>query len=49
MKMFDQLKDDTYWKDIDADKTLNDLHVELLSHCNQAIDNISNEKMDLLW
>ncbi|XP_031621759.1 thymidylate kinase-like [Contarinia nasturtii] len=49
MKVYDELKDDSYWKDIDADKSFNDLHEELLSHCNQAIDNISNEIMDKLW
>lgn len=49
MRVFEQLKDDSYWKEIDADKTFNELHDELLSHCNQIIDNISTEKMDKLW
>lgn len=49
MKMYEQLKDDSYWKEIDADKTFNDLHGELLSRCNEAIDNIPNEKFDKLW
>lgn len=49
MKMYDQLKDESYWTEVDADKTFNDLQEELLSHCNHAIDNIVNEKMDKLW
>lgn len=49
MKAFDQLKDDSYWKEIDADKEFNDLHQELLSHCDQAINDISNDKLDKLW
>lgn len=49
MKAFDQLKDDSYWTEIDADKEFNDLHQELLSHCDQAINDISNDKLDKLW
>lgn len=49
MKVYDQLKDDTYWKEVDADKSFTDLHDELLSYCNQTIDNISDIKIDKLW
>lgn len=49
MKIFDQLKDNSYWKEIDADKPFNQLQDELLAQCNQAIDNISNDKLDTLW
>lgn len=49
MKMYDQLKDNSYWREIDADKSFSDLHDELLSHCNDAIENISNDKLDKLW
>lgn len=47
--MYDQLKDDSYWTEIDADKSFNDLHAELLAHCNHTIDNIVNEKIEKLW
>lgn len=49
MKMFDQLVDNSYWQKVDADKSFNELHDELLLHCNHAIENITNEKIDKLW
>lgn len=49
MKAYDQLKDDSYWKEIYADKPFNDLHGELLIHCCEAINKISNDKIDKLW
>lgn len=48
MQMFDRLKDNS-WTEINADKSFNDLHDELLHCCNNAIDNIANEKLDVLW
>lgn len=49
MNIFKQLKDDRYWKEVDADKTSNDLHDELLAHVNEAIDTISDDKLEKLW
>lgn len=49
MKVYDQLKENSYWKEINADKSVNDLQDEIFGHCNQAIDNISSGKLDNLW
>lgn len=49
MKVYEQLQDNKYWKEIDADKPFNDLQTELLSHCQKAIDNITNDEIDKLW
>lgn len=49
LRAYDQLKDSSYWTEINAEKTADELHDELLTHCNNAIDNIPNEKLDKLW
>lgn len=49
MKVYDQLKDNSYWKEINADKTFNELQNDLLTHVNQAIDSIGDEKLGKLW
>lgn len=49
LRAYDQLKDDAYWTEINADKSFNELQTELLTYCNNAIDNISNDKLDKLW
>lgn len=49
MKIFEQLKDDKYWKEINADKTFNSLQDELMGHVNKAIDNVQGEQLDKLW
>lgn len=49
LRAYDQLKDSSYWTEINAEKSADELHTELLTHCNKAIDNISNEKLEKLW
>lgn len=49
LRAYDQLKDSSYWTEINAEKSADDLQAELLAHCNNAIDNIANEKLDKLW
>lgn len=49
LRAFDQLKDSSYWTEINADKPFEELQSELMTHCNNAIDNISNDKLDKLW
>lgn len=49
LRSYEQLKDSSYWTEINAEKTADELHDELLTHCNTAIDNIPNEKLDKLW
>lgn len=49
MNIFSQLKDDSYWKEVNADKTENDLHDELISHVDQAIASIPDDKLEKLW
>lgn len=49
LKAYEQLKESSYWTEIDADKPFNELQNELLTHCNNAIENISNDKLDKLW
>lgn len=49
MEVFKQLKDNSYWKEIDADKSPNDLHDELLTHCYEVIDKICNDELGKLY
>lgn len=49
MKIFEQLKDDSYWKEINADKSFNCLQTELMEHVNEAIDNVLGDQLDKLW
>lgn len=49
MKVFEELKDDSYWKEINADKTSNQLHDELLGHVHEAIDKVQGDRIDRLW
>lgn len=49
MEVFSQLKDDSYWKEVNADKTMTELHDELLTHVDEAIENITDDKLDKMW
>lgn len=49
MEIFSQLKDDSYWKEVNADKTTIELHNELMSHVDKAMENIIDEKLDKMW
>lgn len=49
MEVFGQLKDDSYWKEVDADKTQTELHNELLSHVDEAMENITDDKLQKIW
>lgn len=49
LRVYDELKDSSYWTEINANKKADELHAELLTHCNDAIENMSNEKLDKLW
>lgn len=49
MTIFKQLKDDSYWKEINADKTFDDLQGELLKHVNQTIDAVSDNDIAKMW
>lgn len=49
MNIFEQLKDDKYWKEINADKPSKCLQDELMRHVNEAIDKVQTNEMDELW
>lgn len=49
MKVFERLMDDTYWKQIDADKEFDDLQTELLTHVETAIDSCRETELQTLW
>lgn len=46
---YKQLKDDTYWLEIDADKTENVLHEELKELTIKTMDRILLKPLDKLW
>lgn len=41
--------DDSYWKQIDADKEFEDLQTELLTHVETAIDSCRETELQTLW
>lgn len=49
MKLFQRLKDDGYWKEIDADKSFEDLQSELLTHVEKCIDHLPGGDLQKLW
>lgn len=49
MKVFERLMDNTYWKQIDANKPFNDLQNELLTHVETAIDSCRESELNKLW
>ena len=49
MKMFDFLKDEGYWTEINADKTPDDLHTELLAHVQRIVADASGKELGSLW
>lgn len=49
MNIFEQLKDDSYWTEINADKTHKQLQDELLGHVHVAIDNVQGDHLAKLW
>lgn len=48
MEVYEQLKDNNYWKEIDADRPFNDLHNEILTYCCEVIDGIPDDKLEKL-
>lgn len=49
MKVFERLMDNSYWKEIDADKTFNELQTELLTHVTSTIDIAGDKELAKLW
>lgn len=49
MNVFAELKDDSYWKEVNADKNFNDLQKDLMTEVNHAIDNLPDDKLHKLW
>lgn len=49
MDVFAELKDDSYWMEISADKEFNDLQTDLLEKVKDAIDNLPDDKLHKLW
>lgn len=49
IEMFDRLKDSRYWTQIDADKTENALHDELLQAVENIITASANKDLGRLW
>lgn len=49
MSMYDRLKDASYWTEINADKTENDLHLELLKTVDEIIKNVEHKQLTKLW
>uniref|UniRef100_A0A1B6EN76 Thymidylate kinase n=1 Tax=Cuerna arida TaxID=1464854 RepID=A0A1B6EN76_9HEMI len=48
VKVFRELKDST-WKEIDADRSMEDLHAELLSHVKEAVERSKTSPLKQLW
>lgn len=48
-EIFQILKDDSYWKEINADKTFDVLQSELYAHVNKAIDTLPSAELQKLW
>lgn len=46
---FKQLYDPTYWQEIDADRSVAELHQVLLNIADRTIDALPSEKLSLLW
>lgn len=49
MEMYERLKDNSYWTEIDADKTEADLHCELLTEVERLIKNVEQKELAKLW
>lgn len=49
MKVFQRLKDDSYWKEINADQPFDSLHSELLTNTLQTINEASTKDLNKLW
>lgn len=49
MKVFQLLKDSSYWKEIDADKSFNDLQTELFKHVTETVDEARETELKKLW
>lgn len=49
MNMFEQLKDDSYWREINADKTAEDLHTELLELVEKNVKSSATKDIGKLW
>ncbi|KAL5005126.1 hypothetical protein ScPMuIL_018582 [Solemya velum] len=48
-KNFQLLADPSYWKTIDADKTVDDLHKELYNLTKTVIEEVKNQPIKTLW
>lgn len=49
MKVFQRLKDDGYWKEINADQSFESLQSELLTNSLQTINEASTKDLGTLW
>lgn len=49
MQVFERLRDNAYWKQIDADKPFDDLQTELMTHVETAIDSCRESELKKLW
>lgn len=49
MEMFRLLKDDSYWIEINADKTEVELHAELLQAVEKIMKKSENAELGKLW
>lgn len=49
MEMFQLLKDDSYWTEINADKTEAELHAELLQAVEKIMKQSEGTELEKLW
>lgn len=49
MKVFERMVDNSYWKQIDADKPFNELQTELIAQVETAIDSCRETELQKLW
>lgn len=46
---YKQLYDPTYWQEVDADRSVEELQQILVDKSRQTIDSIATDKLSLLW
>uniref|UniRef100_A0A182WMH5 Thymidylate kinase n=1 Tax=Anopheles minimus TaxID=112268 RepID=A0A182WMH5_9DIPT len=49
IEKYSMLKDDRYWKAIDADKTFDDLTADLYNEVLRTIENVGEKPLEKLW